>query len=249
MGKQVRWRCEMCGDGLLAPSRPRRNDVRRYCLPCSAKRGTLVERVAPALEKHREKRAAFVQSKAKEKRQRERLRLEPIKARRRAEAKQQAIFEREADRLWKLFYPNGAIRRRPAIKIVYNRGFGCSGYYSSIEFVCIRISRDSTGGENEWECLAHELCHAVVPTSSVNGSHGKQFYVELRRVIEARWKVRMDWSKINGYTDTSHSWGYKVDWLMRNQLINAGVVKFAYPKAGDDQTDGQAPNGKVWRNR
>ena len=51
MTKQARWKCEKCNDGLLAPSRPRKNDVRRYCLPCSAKQGTLVERIAPALEK------------------------------------------------------------------------------------------------------------------------------------------------------------------------------------------------------
>jgi len=234
MAKQVRWKCEICDDGLLAPSRPRRNDVRRYCLPCSAKRGTLVERIAPALEKHREKRAAFVQSKARAKRQRKQISLAPIKAQRKAEARRQAIFEKEADRIWKLFYPQGTNRRRPRISIVYNRGFGCSGIYYHTGNILIRVSRTSTGGADVWETLAHELCHAVVPTSPVNGSHGKQFYVELKRVIEARWKVRMDWSSINGYTDTSHSWGYKVDWLMRGQLEKAGVVRFAYPKAGGE---------------
>ena len=43
--KQSRWKCPTCGHGLLAPTRPRRNDVRRYCLPCSSKAGVLVERV------------------------------------------------------------------------------------------------------------------------------------------------------------------------------------------------------------
>jgi hypothetical protein len=44
----------------------------------------------------------------------------------------------------------------------------------------------------------------------------------------------MDWSSINGYTTSSHSWGYKVDWLMQEQLEKADVVKFSYPA---DQID------------
>lgn len=53
MAKQKRWKCPQCGAGVLAPSRPRRNDVRRYCLPCSAQQGVLVERTCPALESQR----------------------------------------------------------------------------------------------------------------------------------------------------------------------------------------------------
>lgn len=40
-----RWRCSRCGSGCKAPSAPRKNDVRRYCLPCSEETGKLVERV------------------------------------------------------------------------------------------------------------------------------------------------------------------------------------------------------------
>ena len=227
MTKQVRWKCEICDDGLLAPSRPRRNDVRRYCLPCSAKRGTLVERIAPALEKKREKRAAFVSVKVKKKRVRKRQKLQPIKERQKKAKQRQAIFEKEADRIWSLFYPEGTNRRRPRINIVFSRNRGCSGYYNG--GVLIRIPRTSSGSVSSWEVLAHELCHAVIPTNLRDGSHGKAFYVALKNVIEARWKVRMDWSAINGYTTSSHSWGYKVDWLMTAQLEKADVVKFSYP--------------------
>jgi len=52
--KQVRWKCTICNSGVLAPSRPRKDDVRRYCLQCSGKTGKLVERIAPSLEKKRE---------------------------------------------------------------------------------------------------------------------------------------------------------------------------------------------------
>lgn len=57
-----RWICPTCGQGVHAPDRPRRDDVRRYCLTCSAKSGRLVERSCPALDRQRatscEKRAA-----------------------------------------------------------------------------------------------------------------------------------------------------------------------------------------------
>lgn len=54
--KQVRWRCPSCSSGVLAPSRPRKLDVRRWCLDCSAKGPRLVERVPVALEAKRKER-------------------------------------------------------------------------------------------------------------------------------------------------------------------------------------------------
>lgn len=48
-----RWVCPTCQSGVLAPERPRRDDVRRYCLDCSATAGRLVERTAPSLERQR----------------------------------------------------------------------------------------------------------------------------------------------------------------------------------------------------
>jgi hypothetical protein len=48
-----RWLCPTCGDGKLAPRRPRKDDVRRYCLACSETTGRLVERTNPVIEKKR----------------------------------------------------------------------------------------------------------------------------------------------------------------------------------------------------
>jgi hypothetical protein len=57
-----RWVCPACDSGVIAPDKPRKNDVRRFCLDCSKKTGKLVERVCPALTNKRaqakEKRAA-----------------------------------------------------------------------------------------------------------------------------------------------------------------------------------------------
>ena len=44
------WKCPECGSGVRGPERPRKNNVVRYCLPCSGKAGVLVERIVPALE-------------------------------------------------------------------------------------------------------------------------------------------------------------------------------------------------------
>jgi hypothetical protein len=51
--KMRRWVCPNCGGAVLAPSRPRKDDVRRFCLKCSAKSGRLIERSCPAAETKR----------------------------------------------------------------------------------------------------------------------------------------------------------------------------------------------------
>lgn len=48
------WKCPRCERGVRAPVRPRKDDVRRYCLPCSQSTGRLVERVCPTNERERE---------------------------------------------------------------------------------------------------------------------------------------------------------------------------------------------------
>lgn len=234
MAKQVRWKCANCNHGLLAPMKPRKNDVRRYCLPCSAKTGKLVERVSPTLEKKREQRSVVVKEQNKVKRERTTAKLQPLKERKKREAQRQRIFEKEADRIWALFFPDGTTRKRPRIKLVYSHSRGVSGQWDGWE-VLVRIPRCSVGGATEWETLAHELCHAaqrITHDTLWEGKHGRSFYTTLKPVIEKRWKVRMDWSFINGYTDTSKSWGYKVDWAMTRQLEKSGKVRFEY-KADD----------------
>ena len=226
---QVRWKCQLCDNGLLAPTKPRMNDVRRYCLPCSSETGKLVQRVSPTLEKKRVAKKATTKKKNVAKRATVAKRTAPIKIRQKRQAQRQRIFEKEADRIWALFFPNGTTRKRPPIKLVYSRHGGVSGLWDGWT-VLVRISRHSRGGAQEWETLAHELCHAVVGSRHRDneGSHGRTFYTTLKPVIEKRWGVRMDWSFINGYTDTSKSWGYKVDWAMTDQLHKSGKVKFEY---------------------
>jgi hypothetical protein len=70
--KRTRWECPN-GDhpGVLGPTRPRKDSIVRYCLPCSEASGKLVERIAPALERKRAAKADARKAKAKQKRERE----------------------------------------------------------------------------------------------------------------------------------------------------------------------------------
>lgn len=64
------WRCPLCGDGVRAPARMRRNNSLRYCLPCSGKTGKLVERICPSAEAERERRAAQAKAEAEKRKER-----------------------------------------------------------------------------------------------------------------------------------------------------------------------------------
>lgn len=224
--KQVRWRCPHCEHGLLAPSRPRKNDVRRYCLPCSAQHGRLVERIAPSLEKQRTQRAALVQQKQTKKRQRIAKQLQPVKDEQRIQTKRLAIITKEAERIWRLM--DQPAHRLPKIQLVHSRNRGASGVAYGKRSILIRLPRASIGGTWEWVTLAHELMHCI-DGSHHGGSHGRSFYQLLRTATEKRWKVQLDYSFVNGYTDSSRSWGYQVDYAICNQLHKSGKVVFELP--------------------
>ena len=65
---RIRWSCPS-GEhpGALAPTRLRKIDIRRFCIPCSEFKGVLTERVAPALEARKKKRVKKVARKKKKK--------------------------------------------------------------------------------------------------------------------------------------------------------------------------------------
>lgn len=159
-----------------------------------------------------------------------------MKEQRAQERRRQRLFEKEADRIWSLFHPEGTSRKRPPIRIVYTRTRGASGLWNGWE-VLVRIPKQPVkdyawdSDEWVWEVLAHELCHAAVGRRHGEGSHGRSFYVALRSVVEKRWHIRIDYSFVNGYTDSSHSWGYKVDYQIRKQLSEANCVRFDYQQA------------------
>lgn len=106
--KNRRWLCpERKHPGVLAPGRLRKDDIRRFCLPCSQKTGRLVERLCPALDKTRKEREA----KKRQKAQRKRASVAKAKKtrERNAKAKQRVTIAgveidllEQAERFWKL---------------------------------------------------------------------------------------------------------------------------------------------------
>lgn len=76
MTASVRWVCPNGCPGKLGSTRPRKDDVVRYCLACSERTGKLVQRTAPALERQRAARTSSLSERRALKRERERARAD-----------------------------------------------------------------------------------------------------------------------------------------------------------------------------
>lgn len=235
--KQARWKCPQCDDGVLAPTRPRMDDVRRYCLPCSAKHGKLVSRIAPALEAKREQAVEKRREKARHKRQVARRRANtPRKQAHRTysrEGEHGMPLKKECARLWKMLAKmpptfHGARRaistvtksNPPQIKLM-ERGWrvdqdgsllvrgGYAGLaYMGRGFITVKPCVS-------WGTLAHEIIHmAGYPY------HDEAFYKALKWLTERRFKTRIDFSTVTRY-------GYAVDHLIRAQIRDLVKAEFA----------------------
>lgn len=229
MTKQVRWKCPSCNHGILNSSRPRMNDVKRYCLPCSAKSGVLVQRTAPALEKKRDASKAKQSAKQSAKRKK----VTAIKKQKKVSAKElrwngDMNYDAEAKKLWKILEPvhNGA--KLPIIQVKdpkrLNGAMGWSGGY----FIVVK---KGYGLVTDWQTLAHELVHSAISYSSKRYGtrhHDREFYNRLKEVTERRWKTNISFASVTKY-------GYNVDWLITQQLREQGVVKFPPRNKGKKQ--------------
>lgn len=167
MSARVRWECPNGCGAVLAPSRPRADDVRRYCLTCSAKSGRLVRRSAPALERKRQARressAQARKRRAEKAREREAaaftapvggtmidFREEMERMFRDSQELRDRAREDGRDARWR---PGLAIRRSPHKAHV-------SGHCDTWGDVVLTVGRGATTAEAR-ETLMHELVHAV----------------------------------------------------------------------------------------
>jgi len=76
----ARWRCQKCGGALNAPEKIRKNNIKRYCLPCSERTGKLIERTCIAVATRQAKtEASKKKAQAKKKEALERARAEAAK--------------------------------------------------------------------------------------------------------------------------------------------------------------------------
>lgn len=154
-----RWRCPNCGSGKLAPGRARKDDTRRYCLPCSERTGRLVERACPALDARRDAKATA----RKETTQR-------VKGRERERLTKRAVVEGlDVREEWKRLCSLGVVRLRlrdqgrRSIPLTIGRT-ALKGHTTGHAYyagpVHVTLPEGCTRGQAA-AILAHELAHSV----------------------------------------------------------------------------------------
>jgi len=171
---QRTWVCPQCEDAVRAPSVPRKDDVRRYCLPCSKRTGKLVQRTCPALEKRRAERGAA--NKARHKARAERARERELKH----YTVGGVNLKAEARTLWRLlknaegFHPvaEPAMRIRRSRRTRYG---GKLGHYDPRRHEIMIRDYPGITPHDVRETLAHELVHARIDRGLHDGWHGPTF--------------------------------------------------------------------------
>lgn len=188
---KTRWSCTKNDDcpAVLGPTRPRKDDVCRFCLPCSAKAGKLVPRVAPALEAKREKRA-------------EKMKAKKLAKHAKTLAEEAAYYNvhgvdlrEELERLWNLpvareyrkklghlgkRLPELVVRTRSTSRV---RRYGVA-YSFRHQILINRIP--GLDGFNVRETLAHEVAHILSPGKG----HGVGWKTCFRLLCEQAFDVR-----------------------------------------------------------
>jgi len=221
MTKEVRWKCAICDHGLLAPTKPRKNDVRRYCLPCSAKTGKLVERVSPTLEKQRTVKSEQRKVKVQQLNDKKKV----VRDKKSVVLKRNAAIQKEGERVWKLMYAWHKGKPMPKINIVNARnqlGAGHATYWRNEIQVNVNLKQTERSSQWTWHVLAHELAHCACPPVRTNGKrdvHHKEFYKALKHACEKRWNVSVSFAEVRG-----EQYGYAVDHIINAQVLDK--VKF-----------------------
>jgi hypothetical protein len=196
--KRVRWECPTgAHPAVLGSTRPRRDDIVRYCLECSKVTGRLVERVAPVLERQRAAGAERSAAKAKAKRERD-----------------AAARDRKAAAQAERYMVDGVDLRQEFARLVRLRAFGGASGTMARRPPRFDISRRTSEPtrygvaypyENRiilatWpgitladarESLVHELTHIAVGAdrSDTRAWHGEKFADTMRRAFREAYKV------------------------------------------------------------
>ena len=219
-----RWKCPMCNKGALAPSRMSADDVRRYCLECSATTGKLVQRVCPALEKERERKQEKAASAAKRRRATEARRVKVLEAAEHERYTFDGVYLPDlAMQMCKLkaFRPDKDhdgykvdcdLRLFPP-KITIYRGekdrMTCSGrYYRHRHEVVMTIPKDTTSAY-VFGILLHEVTHAAMgfgsdPLRRKRVVHGPTYNRAMCAAAEEMWPemAKIRFPSVTGYLPT-----------------------------------------------
>jgi len=145
-----RWNCPLCASGINAPERLVRDDVRRYCLPCSVTSGKLVRREMPAQLRKKEARAEA--RKARNQEARERRRTEREQAATTYPGVLHTYFER-----WSRLKAWGADMKGLSLTIRRRAGLYSTGHaYWARNAIVVTVGTCLAEG---YEVLLHELAH------------------------------------------------------------------------------------------
>lgn len=185
-----RWVCPARGGGVLAPSAPRLDDVRRYCLDCSKKTGRLVKRTCPALDRQRTEKRQRAAERGQTKKQRDRER--EVAAR--SAAGVDLLVE--AKRMWELPALKDLRGRREFPDITFRRARNGKAFSSGHCWYGRKARITVTIGTNErgaWKTLLHELVHAVLGSEG----HSTRFWNVLMGACNEAWpEVDFRWHEI-----------------------------------------------------
>jgi hypothetical protein len=164
------------------PQRPRRDDVRRYCLACSASTGRLVERTAPSLERQRQQKQERSAARRVTARDRERT----------LERERRSIgsvnIDAEARRLWNLPVFKRQPRWKPGVPTITVRRSAAKRHTSGHSYfnhggIVLTVGSDL---DEALGVLLHELAHPIIgkPDGEI---HPESFWTFLRSAAREAW--------------------------------------------------------------
>lgn len=190
--RTYRWICPLCGAGKLAPSRPRRDDARRFCLPCTDKTGRLVERTCPALTAKRQKAADRRSQRAQAAqaaKARQRQKARETAAQRAQARSEREIVVRNLAAGMAAYFPEGSIfLDKMVVEVAFLRGKRKQfrGYRGTAHTIDQRIKlwvpprwTETEQGLTDVHMLAlHELAHLSAPPGSGHNADWRERYLQ-----------------------------------------------------------------------
>ncbi len=200
--KRLRWVCPECGTGRLGPSQLSPLDVRRFCMPCSAKldKGPLVGLTCPALDAKRKAKAETRAERTRRQNARQAvLRASTRNAAKDAEFVQGVHVRTEAIRQINKSATLARLRRRPPeVRVSWRNGYGAAGRGAPWYGVTIYGNRNGSSVCVKVTIL-HELIHVLVGgRSSKSGRrlewHGEEFKRAYAKAAGEVFGVDVGWA-------------------------------------------------------
>jgi hypothetical protein len=168
-----RWVCPQCGGAQRAPERPRKDDARRYCFPCSTKTGRLVQRTCPVLDKQRYQSALRIADKAMR-------RVTKDKAKWMVAG---LDVRRVASKCWRALKTLGYVKDHRDLPKLYvmRSNWGTRGWAHAHGTVRLYFGHGKHAGSpapdqaTVRELVLHELCHHIDRAFRDGHNHGPKF--------------------------------------------------------------------------